>query len=918
MKYQRTRILLLATLAAIALACAPGQAQPVITGVNNQTVYADSVAFTVAAAAGYDYLVLLDEQSVPAGTPITVNQPDFHSLVAYRTNRVSGAVESTSRIFIVRASARGDTEVGLPPWVPYPVITSAADEFAGARLRLLVPAQFPQGYEIPIVAWVVDAQDHAVRANGSLTATGHPALPIKRGVGFAFLAGTHPAGPLDYSPAIHGVRTNDTIEIEETTVWTTPPAAISGNVNWDANARVALSANFTIQAGATLTIGAGTIIRVFPGINITNNGALIVNGTLEQPVVFMPNTRSQPWGGFIMRSGTGSIQASGTIFTRSGADQDWFGVNGNPGSHRDEQGLFFVANNQSITLTDCAAIDLAGQLGHAVNGGTFVLTRFLTQRCTTGGEYTGANFTVNDSAFIEFPNDSATYVDQDNDGLYLVSGTQSFTNTLVGWAKDDGIDSGGSSRGNFRYQNCWFESCFHEGNSLSGAGKDVRHFDGVFLNNGQGLEDGYEAPTGRVERCLLIGNLTGARFGDNYNWSYDGFLYATNSILIHNYRDVWGYNWADWTYRIQDMDIQNNFLTVPNPMHPNNAIWNPDTDGFRLAPFRNGVSGKVGVGFATRSFQFDPASLPDSIPVGLSVFSANALSVEYTIVGDGDELEGGTLHFQPGEMLKFIPMPATGLSQYAWAQVRLGNPVQADITGPSSILIVPNLIPSQTLIPFGARWRYSDTGTDRGTVWRTLGYDDATWGEGPAELGNGEGDEATPINLGPSTARFPTTYFRRKFQVDNPSSISGLHLNLRRDDGGIVYLNGTEVFRTPNMPPGTVTYSTLTTSNGDNTPDSANLSDSGLIEGVNLLAVEIHQGSADSSDLSFNLELTANLLPPLNAIPSPGHLVLFWGDASFTLEEVDTLTGTWRPVVGASSPWVVDTVETQRFYRLSK
>jgi hypothetical protein len=119
-----------------------------------------------------------------------------------------------------------------------------------------------------------------------------------------------------------------------------------------------------------------------------------------------------------------------------------------------------------VTLTDSSAIYLAGQLGHAYNGGTFNFTRFLMQRTTTGGEYTGASFTVNDSALIECPDATSNFVDGDNDGLYLVSGTHNFTNTLFGWTKDDGIDSGGDGVGRLHYEQCWFEATFHEGNSF--------------------------------------------------------------------------------------------------------------------------------------------------------------------------------------------------------------------------------------------------------------------------------------------------------------------------------------------------------------------------------------------------------------------------------------------------------------------
>src|SRR6185369_12829980 len=118
--------------------------------------------------------------------------------------------------------------------------------------------------------------------------------------------------------------------------------------------------------------------------------------------------------------------------------------------------LFFVQQSQSVSLNDSAVMYLAGQLGHSVSGGTFTFNRFLMQRTTTGGEFTGADFTVNDSAFIECPVDNADFVDGDNDALYLVSGNHSFTNTLFGWTKDDGVDSGGSGVGRLHYERCWF------------------------------------------------------------------------------------------------------------------------------------------------------------------------------------------------------------------------------------------------------------------------------------------------------------------------------------------------------------------------------------------------------------------------------------------------------------------------------
>ena len=51
------------------------------------------------------------------------------------------------------------------------------------------------------------------------------------------------------------------------------------------------------------------------------------------------------------------------------------------------------------------------------------------------------------------------------------------------------------------------------------------------------------------------------------------------------------------------------------------------------------------------------------------------------------------------------------------------------------------------------------------------------------------------------------SYYRHTFTVNDPASISSLFVEVVRDDGAVVYINGTEVAR-PNMPAGTITNST--------------------------------------------------------------------------------------------------------------
>jgi hypothetical protein len=97
---------------------------------------------------------------------------------------------------------------------------------------------------------------------------------------------------------------------------------------------------------------------------------------------------------------------------------------------------------------------------------------------------------------------------------------------------------------------------------------------------------------------------------------------------------------------------------------------------------------------------------------------------------------------------------------------------------------------------------FLDNGTDQGTAWRSPNFDDSSWASGPAELGYGDGGEATVVSYGPNPgSKYITTYFRRAFSVANAADFQGLTLRVKRDDGVVVYLNGNEVYR-DNIPAG--------------------------------------------------------------------------------------------------------------------
>jgi hypothetical protein len=222
--------------------------------------------------------------------------------------------------------------------------------------------------------------------------------------------------------------------------------------------------------------------------------------------------------------------------------------------------------------------------------------------------------------------------------------------------------------------------------------------------------------------------------------------------------------------------------------------------------------------------------------------------------------------------------------------------------------------PDTNLVSTGSVWKYNDTGANLGTAWRMPGYNDSAWPSGPAELGYGdlpEGrPEATVLCCSNAASKFITYYFRRIFTVADPTLFTSLNARLLRDDGAVVYLNGLEVWRS-NMPTGTVSYLTLAPSGVSSTDEytyfTTTLSPSSLRAGTNLIAIEVHQNSTGSSDLSFDFALAGRFGTP---VPSQltwsrtgPNLTLAWpfGVPVVQLFETTNLTPpvSWSAVGGA-------------------
>ena len=161
----------------------------------------------------------------------------------------------------------------------------------------------------------------------------------------------------------------------------------------------------------------------------------------------------------------------------------------------------------------------------------------------------------------------------------------------------------------------------------------------------------------------------------------------------------------------------------------------------------------------------------------------------------------------------------------------------------------------QTIIDMGDIWQYIVPQSDQGTAWRYAGFDASAWTTGPSGFGYGDDDDNTIISTTLSV------FIRKEFLVTDLASIQKLILNMDYDDGFVAYLNGTEIARVNLGAAGQeIPYdqgtndllheATIWQGGAPEIFDISNPQDI-LVEGTNVLAIQGHNVSLTSSDMSL-------------------------------------------------------------------
>ena len=175
-----------------------------------------------------------------------------------------------------------------------------------------------------------------------------------------------------------------------------------------------------------------------------------------------------------------------------------------------------------------------------------------------------------------------------------------------------------------------------------------------------------------------------------------------------------------------------------------------------------------------------------------------------------------------------------------------------------------------------AKWRYLDDDSDPVEnmdslqAWTEPVFDDSGWKSAAGSFGSkggalenvtGCGIPKTLVNLyvpGQSTTVIPTYYFRTYFNIEDASKILALNFTMHGDDAIVVYLNGAMIHYSGSE----LSSDAATTNRYYASYDAAEqkftvtyeVLDGLLLDGANVLAVELHNNQSTSSDIYFGLD----------------------------------------------------------------
>lgn len=151
-------------------------------------------------------------------------------------------------------------------------------------------------------------------------------------------------------------------------------------------------------------------------------------------------------------------------------------------------------------------------------------------------------------------------------------------------------------------------------------------------------------------------------------------------------------------------------------------------------------------------------------------------------------------------------------------------------------------------------WQYTIPTSEPATDWTSIAFADGGWSTGIGGIGMGDGDDNTIVPGGTESV-----YMRRSFNVVDSSEIEEMIFHMDFDDGFVAYLNGVEIAR-ENVSGDPPAFDDFANSNDEAVLYTAGMPSEYILDksvwqplivnGTNVLAIQVHNVSSTSTDLS--------------------------------------------------------------------
>jgi hypothetical protein len=170
-------------------------------------------------------------------------------------------------------------------------------------------------------------------------------------------------------------------------------------------------------------------------------------------------------------------------------------------------------------------------------------------------------------------------------------------------------------------------------------------------------------------------------------------------------------------------------------------------------------------------------------------------------------------------------------------------------------------------------------------TWVAEGFDDGAWPGGNYGVGY-DTSAVDPTALGLIDTAVPldtrSIYTRTRFDVAAPQVVEQVHLSADYDDGYVAWLNGVEIYRSPSMPAGALSWNSSPAAH-ESSNDADPLFDPTIVvtqaalpllhAGTNVLAVAVWNEAGDSSDLLLfpGLAVGSQAVDNCPSVPNPAQ-----------------------------------------------